>query len=229
MLSIITVVFNDKVGLYKTIRSVFDQKKYYNNLEFIVIDGGSTDGTLDIIKQNNHVITKYISEKDDGIYDAMNKGIKLAQGDYLLFLNAGDYFVGNVLSTFISGPVYLPVKYMNIFTKYITVKIKNIKRSIPNCHQGIIFENKHILYDIQFPICSDYDFFLRLYKKTLINRLITEGYIHFDSNGISSHAISARNKEMYILRKKHFDLFTASLYFVIDSMKRVVKMILKRK
>jgi len=86
--SFITVVFNDKENLEKTISAIKNQK--YTNTEIVVIDGGSTDGTLDIIEKYKDVITYSVSEKDKGIYDAMNKGLKAAAGDYVWFMNSGD-------------------------------------------------------------------------------------------------------------------------------------------
>ncbi len=89
-ISIVTVVLNDSNGLDKTIQSV--RSLEYPYLEYIVVDGGSEDGTLDIIKKNNDVIDKWISEKDSGIYNAFNKGIGLASGEYVHILNAGDVY-----------------------------------------------------------------------------------------------------------------------------------------
>ena len=91
LLSIITVVYNDSKNLKKTIDSVKSQS--FNDYELIIIDGQSTDGTLDIIESNREYISSWISERDSGIYDAMNKGIRLARGKYIEFLNAGDVFV----------------------------------------------------------------------------------------------------------------------------------------
>jgi len=87
--SIITVVYNAKDDLEKTLKSISSQTC---RTEVIVIDGGSSDGTLEVIKCNSNIITNYISEKDRGIYDAMNKGVTLASGEWLYFLNAGDVF-----------------------------------------------------------------------------------------------------------------------------------------
>lgn len=86
--SIITVTYNAAKVLEDTIQSIVTQT--YKNLEYIIVDGGSTDETLDIIHKYQEHITTVISEPDQGLYDAMNKGIKLATGDYLCFLNAGD-------------------------------------------------------------------------------------------------------------------------------------------
>lgn len=94
--SIITVNYNNKEGLRRTIESVVNQS--YRNYEFIVIDGGSTDGSAELLKEYDKQITYWVSEKDNGIYNAMNKGIAKATGDYLNFMNSGDcFFASNVL------------------------------------------------------------------------------------------------------------------------------------
>ena len=97
ILSVITVVLNDEKGLQRTINSVFGQS--YPNIEYIIIDGGSTDETINIIRQNNSNIAKWISEPDTGIYDAMNKGITFAKGDWILFLNSGHTFCNKKVIT----------------------------------------------------------------------------------------------------------------------------------
>ena len=88
--SIITVNFNNKEGLRKTIESVIHQT--FHDFEFIVIDGGSTDGSADVLKEYHTQIDYWVSEPDGGIYQGMNKGIKKATGDYLNFMNSGDCF-----------------------------------------------------------------------------------------------------------------------------------------
>lgn len=89
-ISVITVVLNDAAGLSRTISSVAAQD--YGNLQYVVVDGGSSDGSLEVIKHQNSIIDSWISEPDEGIYHAMNKGITLAEGEWLLFMNAGDEF-----------------------------------------------------------------------------------------------------------------------------------------
>ena len=92
-ISVVTVVYNDVDHIESTIKSVISQT--YPHIEYIVIDGGSTDGTVDIIKKYKNSIAYFISEKDNGIYDAMNQGIEYANGKFVCFLNCGDFFADN--------------------------------------------------------------------------------------------------------------------------------------
>ena len=106
LISIITVVLNDKDNIEKTILSVLNQN--YKNIQYIIIDGGSSDGTIDIIKKYEKNIGFWISEKDEGIYDAFNKGLKHTNGDLIGFTNSGDTLTNESLD-------YL-VDYYNIYT-----------------------------------------------------------------------------------------------------------------
>jgi glycosyltransferase involved in cell wall biosynthesis len=90
LITVVTVVFNNVTSIEKTILSVLNQS--YSNLEYIVIDGGSSDGTLEVIEQYKSRISQYVSEPDQGIYDAMNKGINIATGEWINFMNSGDQF-----------------------------------------------------------------------------------------------------------------------------------------
>ena len=88
--SVITINYNDKIGLERTINSVINQTN--DDYEYIIIDGESTDGSVDVIKRYANHITYWVSEKDKGVYNAMNKGVDQAHGDYLIFMNSGDCF-----------------------------------------------------------------------------------------------------------------------------------------
>jgi glycosyltransferase involved in cell wall biosynthesis len=92
-LSIITVVYNNVAAIERTILSIINQT--YPHIEYIIIDGNSTDGTLEVISKYLSRVSKLVSEKDAGIYDAMNKGLELATGDYVLFMNSGDEIYSN--------------------------------------------------------------------------------------------------------------------------------------
>jgi glycosyltransferase involved in cell wall biosynthesis len=87
-LTVVTIVYNNVRDIERTVLSVLNQT--YPNIEYLIIDGSSTDGTLELLKKYEGRLAKLISEKDEGIYDAMNKGLALASGDYILFMNSGD-------------------------------------------------------------------------------------------------------------------------------------------
>ena len=95
LITIITVVFNGEKYLQETINSIKNQT--YNNYEFVVIDGGSTDKTMEIIKKNSNTIDYWVSEEDEGLYDAFNKGLSLARGDYIGIINSDDTYENNAL------------------------------------------------------------------------------------------------------------------------------------
>jgi glycosyltransferase involved in cell wall biosynthesis len=95
ILSIITINLNNVSGLAQTIKSVRNQ--LFNDFEYLIIDGKSTDGSLEVIKENSDLLSFWVSEQDNGVYEAMNKGIKEAQGTYLLFLNSGDFLIGDTV------------------------------------------------------------------------------------------------------------------------------------
>ena len=221
LISIITVVYNGENFLEKTIQSVINQT--YKNIEYIIIDGGSTDGTVNIIKRYEDQIDYWVSERDGGIYDAMNKGIDKANGVGLLFLNAGDYFVGEVLNSKISIPTFLSVKYKNRFGKLVDAKIKNYKYGIPNSHQGIIFENRGVKYNLLFKIASDYDYFLRLGYDDKLPILNSSGYVYYDNIGLSSMNYKRRDEEVLKIIKEHFTYKEVFIFYVKSKIKSFIK------
>lgn len=174
LISIITIALNAEKYLKQTIQSVLSQT--YKHIEYIVIDGGSTDGTLDIIEKYKNAIDHIISEKDEGIADAMNKGATLAKGDYIVFLHADDYFVNeNAIEAVVeemdktADIVACSIQYGE---RQSTCKPRgynfwfNFKQGI--YHQGVVCRRDLIEklngFDMQFNIAMDYDFFLRAYR-----------------------------------------------------------------
>ena len=183
LFSIITPVLNNKNGLLKTIESI--KKQSLPNYEHIVIDGGSTDGTLEIIK-NEKNITEWISEKDKGIYDAINKGLKISRGKYINTINSGDcyyshdslkiikdYFEKNDVS-FIFGAVLKK----KVFYKYEPNKMLWTFNFYPAHSSGFFIKKKAHdeigNYNLRYPCSSDYDFFWRLIKKNKHKGLSTK-------------------------------------------------------
>lgn len=227
MISIITVVYNDCEGFVKTAESVFAQRVIFPDIEYIVIDGGSTDGTVDCIKNFSSGIDYWVSEKDCGIYDAMNKGAVVATGSALLFLNAGDYFVGDVLRGFTNPPVYLKVKYVDFLGRFRDRPLVDERLGISNCHQGIVFENKKIKYDTNFQICADYKYFLDHGYTKKIKVLESSGYVFFDAVGVSSQKIGQRDAEIFSIRRKYYGRIVACLYELLPFFKRMVRFFLK--
>ncbi|RZL62144.1 MAG: glycosyltransferase [Pedobacter sp.] len=125
VLSVITVVYNDQQNIERTILSVINQT--YKNIEYIIIDGVSTDGTLEILHKYKNSISQLISEPDKGIYDAMNKGLSLATGDYVLFMNSGD----EIYSTRTVEDVYASADDADIYygeTEMIDSQLKSLGR-----------------------------------------------------------------------------------------------------
>ena len=225
VLSIITVVYNGALVIEKTIESLKKQDR--SLFEYIVIDGGSTDGTLQILKKHQDLIDLQISEDDEGIYDAMNKGVQLAKGKSLLFLNAGDYFVGNVINNLnFTYPSLIPVKYRTKLGRLRNFKRRNYKFSHPYCHQGMIFENYKLLYDLRYQIASDYDYYLR-HNYTKLKLIKTDGYVLYDNEGVSTTEYLKKYQEIGEIIKENFPRLNYHIYKVISTMKHFIKLFLK--
>lgn len=172
-LSIITINYNNAYGLEKTIESVVNQS--FTDLEYIVIDGGSTDGSVEVIEKYQQHISYWISEKDTGVYNAMNKGIEVAKGDYLLMLNSGDYLVNKeILTQVFSKPSNADLIYGDIlwddngstFEGVFPDKLTfQFFRDYSLGHQTtFIRRNLHTvvgLYDENYRIVSDWKFFMQ--------------------------------------------------------------------
>lgn len=180
LFSIITVTYNAEETIEKTIQSVVNQKNVC--IEYIIIDGGSTDRTKEIVERYKNSISVFLSEQDEGIYDAMNKGIDIAKGDIIAFMNSGDWYEENILekiekffcSKASADVVYGRVKKMcnNVQKGYVGLeKVENPDDlHIGNiyCHQGL-FIKKNLFqiigkYNTKYKILADYDWNLRAYN-----------------------------------------------------------------
>lgn len=197
-ISIITISYNAAATIEQTILSAIEQ--VYDNTEYIIIDGGSTDGTVDIINKYEDRIAYWVSEPDKGIYDAMNKGIDIATGEYLFFLNAGDYFaqkyvLKNIFSIvdvdfekIIMGNVLIINQNTNVG---IVKPEKKISPWYTPPHQGIFFPKKiykTFSYYTGMNIISDREYYLRLHKFKLFNiTLVDEVISKYNLEGVSSN------------------------------------------
>jgi len=217
-ISIITINLNNREGLYRTIESVKAQTGA--EFEFIVVDGGSTDGSVELIK-NSKVISGYISEKDSGVYNAQNKGIDLAHGEYLLFLNSGDcLYEQDTLSKIrplLDGKT--DIVYGNLMIEenghiipgYMPATIDLRQMMEDTLWHPVSFISARLFknfgkYDESYKICGDYDFFFR----TIIGKKVSTRHSGifvsvFQHNGLSSQPanIPIIQKEKHLTQKKY--------------------------
>jgi acetyltransferase-like isoleucine patch superfamily enzyme len=219
-ITIITVVFNAVNIIEPTILSVINQT--YENIEYIIIDGGSTDGTVEIIKKYSDKISYWISEADKGIYDAMNKGIEIATGEWINFMNAGDSFVNrNVLNNVFGNAINYAtsdVVYGNAIMHKTNKSIMHIHANPdsnrqwkgPTFRHGAMFTRTHL--HRQFPfrleklyeICADFDFIYHLYILDKKMQFVNEEILYFEQEGISNNLLrNVKDNRMIVLSYSH--------------------------
>jgi glycosyltransferase involved in cell wall biosynthesis len=232
-ISIITVNFNDKKGLAKTISSITNQT--YKDFEFIVIDGGSSDGSKELIENYSSIIDYWVSEPDNGIYNAMNKVIKAAKGEFIIFMNGGDVFTDtNVLSLIDKE---LSDKYDLYYGDCFRVKADGSKKlkTYPDKlsfsyfykgylnHQSTIFRKKlffdHFLYNEDCKIVADWEFLIyTICKMNTPYKHLPIPIADYDLTGVSS---SDKYKDLANLEKqkaiqKYFPLFADDYILVSE-------------
>lgn len=194
--SIITINYNNKVGLKKTIESVIKQD--FNSFEFIVIDGGSTDGSYDVIQEYKNCIDYWVSEPDKGIYNAMNKGIAIAKGEYCNFMNSGDCFYDNsVLRSIFSNKreelcdIIAGNTYWTEWVKAPSNITMDFMFNGTICHQCAFIKRYLLLkhyYDENLKIVSDRKFFIQaLIFENCSYEAIDVNVVIYDLNGYSSN------------------------------------------
>ncbi|KIL49929.1 glycosyltransferase [Jeotgalibacillus soli] len=180
-ISIITACFNSEETIEQTIQSVINQT--YDNVEYILIDGASSDGTMEIVNKYRDRIAVLVSEKDGGVYDAFNKGIEYASGEYILFLNSDDYFfaesVIEQLADFLKdknypagvyGDIYIKNELSGFISRYGELfNLEKIKNGSMPPHPGTLLSKKVILefggFDLTYRIAADFDLLTKIYLK----------------------------------------------------------------
>lgn len=233
-ISIVTVVFNGTKTLEQTILSVVNQT--YKNIEYIIIDGGSTDGTLDLIRKYEDKIAYWVSETDDGIYDAMNKGIDAATGDFIGILNSDDWYeinaVGLIVEHFknnpelegVCGDVLLHLR----FNKYDMIKVErssinlvDIKKRMSIAHPTVFLKKSFYLnygkFNPEFSIAADYELLLKAILKGAKLSYIPYLIAHFRLGGASSDQLKTlkdviKIKKFYNIGLKSIMFFAAQVY-----------------
>lgn len=204
-LSVITVVLNERAGLERTIASVstFSTLNPVFPVEHVVVDGASTDGSLELLSSINKSNFRFTSEKDDGIYFAMNKGVLNAHFDYVLFINAGDLLIPQSIpesvamkfeagssEALLAGFAFSAIYSIGIFSKAIHSRAYNkYSPKMPGLHQGMVYKKDILLkhpFSGQFKICGDYENYLRLVQQNYFFEPIDLVLSKLFSGGVSS-------------------------------------------
>jgi glycosyltransferase involved in cell wall biosynthesis len=231
--SIITVSYNSSRTISDTINSVLNQT--YQNIQYIVIDGSSTDGTIEIIKSFSNRISKFVSEPDKGIYDAINKGIKLATGDIIGILNSDDFFyddfvVEKIVNAFIEsdtdtviGDVQFvdPKKTSRVVRYYSSKKFNPLKFKYgfmpahPSFYAKRGLFEKLGYYKTDYKIAADYELLIRfLYINKIKYRYLEMPFVSMRTGGVSNNSLSSNwllNKEIVRACREN-DIYTNYLF-----------------
>jgi glycosyltransferase involved in cell wall biosynthesis len=239
-ISVVTVVFNAKDLIEKTILSVLEQS--YKEIEYIVIDGGSTDGTLDIIKKYEDSIDYWISEKDNGIYDAMNKAIELFSGNFIWFINAGDviydeHTIANIVqrsndADVLYGDTQLIDKNGKeglLLRSPRLISVRDFRFSVPVSHQSILIANKYVtFYDLNYRCASDHDWIIRSIGKAQKIVKINQPISRYLLGGYSENNLISCWKDKIEIVKNNFGFFACFFnYFYFAN--AVFKALIKKK
>jgi len=209
-ISIITVVWNNKETIRDAIDSVLSQT--YKDIEYIIIDGASTDGTVEIIKSYGNKITKFTSEPDNGLYDAMNKGIKLATGDVIGILNSDDFYIDEFVIEKVVK-VFEEQEVDSLFADLVYVKPDNVKKTVRHydssqfnpekfaygwmpAHPTFFVKRsayeKYGLFKTDYKIAADYELLVRfLYKHKLTYAYLQEVIIKMRMGGMSTSGLKS--------------------------------------
>lgn len=236
--SIVTVCYNAESCIEKTIQSVV--KQTYSNIEYIIVDGASKDKTLDIISRYKNSISVVVSESDNGIFDAMNKGVKIATGDYIAFMNAGDsYYSSDTIATmFVSDiqdswpdVVYGYLIHSYSFGKFVRKKlpIDCFKQFMPIGHPATFVRTslmKESEFDCSYRIAADYNFFFHMYMTGKTFKFVNTIVADFESeSGVSS---SSKHMIRSLEERARVNGADRSLLFKIGLIKMKISLAVKQ-
>ena len=224
LISIITVVYNSEAYIEKTLKSIKEQSS--RNFEYIIIDGSSKDGTLDIIESYKDCVDTLVSEPDKGLYDAMNKGLRNAKGQFVWFVNSGDelfsfdtvekielHYQQHSDADIFYGQTQLIDQFGNVTgmrrkTAPENLTPKSLLMGLVVCHQSILVKQEIApLYDLSYKVAADYEWVLSSLdasQKTINTHLILSRFL---ADGYSSHNVKQALKDRLTIMIKHFGLF----------------------
>lgn len=228
-LTVITVTYNAEQTLERTLKSV--QEQSHPSLEHVIVDGKSTDNTVALIQKYKNDAMVWLSEPDQGLYDAMNKAISMATGDYLCFLNAGDTFyapntVEKMMGSFMEGQspdiLYGETAIVDDNGRFLHMRRlkapkrltwKSFKQGMRVCHQAFIVKRELAEpYDLSYRFSSDFDWCIRMMKKgrLILNTRIT--LINYLNEGLTTAHRKASLKERYQIMAKHYGHISTLLH-----------------
>lgn len=233
LITVITVCYNVVNELEKTILSILNQN--YDKIEYIVIDGGSKDGTVDVIKKYAGRLAYWVSEPDKGIYDAMNKGIRVAKGEWCVFMNAGDFLfsipnelldVSNKVYSALSFPVEENDKVIEYPSYSWTLMLHN---TLP--HQGLFYNLRKlkIEFDLRFKVFSDYNQNIKMKLNNEPIRICNSIVAFHSMDGISNN--SKYGKEIFQVVYSNYGIwgvFLSFIYFKWVGMKKKIRRCFKK-
>ena len=241
--SVITVTYNCEKTIQRTIDSVVAQQ--YSNIEYIIVDGVSSDNTLNIIKASKKKypgIIKYVSEKDKGLYDAMNKGIKMANGEIIGIINGDDYYTDFAVQSAVAlfekesiDIVYSDLIYCRngkVDTEHPLKAdhrrlVERMSVNHPTCFVKKSVYDKYGIFDTQFRIAADYEIMARFYANNCIFKKSDKVLAVMEAGGLSNNNWKTVN-EKYLIHRKYFSRISAELYRVRNVLLYVYRVI-KRK
>lgn len=230
-ISIVTVVYNGVNEIEHTINSVISQN--FTNYEFIIIDGKSTDGTTEKIKSFSNQIHQFVSEEDQGIYDAMNKGIKLARGEWIYFLNAGDTFYNeDVLKELFLFDFSEDLVYGSNEADYGYFKRINKPQSLSRIHKGMVFSHQGMIcrtslmkkhpFDLSYRMSADYNFIYGLFRKGHQFKQVDIIFATLEARGVSEENIVLTHKERQRIAtsyEKGWSKFKLNFWYYIETIR----------
>jgi len=215
--SVITVVFKNPSGLQVALESVRSQS--YKNIEHIVVDGGGCPETVTLLKKMAHPGLRWVSESDKGIYDAMNKGIEMAEGDWVNFMNGGDTFSSSsIVSKAFESETHKDkvLLYGSVYSDSVLVKPHPIavlrNGLIMACHQSMFFNKAGLgelfKYDLRYPIYGDYELVNRIYM-IHFDRFAQLDFpiANFEGGGVSSRVSRQKRKDKYLILLRHYGIW----------------------
>ncbi|CCX63209.1 putative uncharacterized protein [Bacteroides sp. CAG:598] len=227
--SVITVCYNAEATIEDTIQSVISQT--YHHVEYIIVDGASKDRTMDIVNRYREHIAIVVSERDKGLYDAMNKGIGLATGDYLCFLNAGDSFheddtlqqmVHSIHTPQLPDVLYGETELVDHEGHFLRMRRlsapevltwKSFRQGMLVCHQAFFPRRNLVMpYDLRYRFSADFDWCIKIMKKSKVLHNTHLTLIDYLAEGMTTRNHKASLKERFRIMTRHYG-WTSTLAF----------------